>query len=303
MKKFYLILFYLLSLEAKSQLYVHDFGITNISAHPYTVAPVIFQTGLSGSSWSNSTSSFTSYAGSSGEAIAIANSGGTPVITLSFNVAAGNKVNVSSFNFWRQRSTTGAQNWSMTINGIAVGSGTNPETGAAIGTTAVSNPVNNLTGTVSVVITLSGASGTGTFRLDDFTLNGTVVPDQFVLLDHFNRNDTIRPAIPSSGGPAWWVEQESGFCFSGSALQKSGLKTMYSNYPVVIIAIVHVLVSQTQSTSMNMTGKYPTIFSTASGTMEWYFNMQQSRADPTGFGSGQYGAAFVIGSITNSPTA
>ena len=305
MKKIYLLLVFLFNLEAKSQLYVHDFGATTISAHPYTIAPTIFQTGLSGSSWSNSTSSFTSYTGSTGEAIAISNSGGTPVITLTFNIAAGNKLNISSFNFWRQRSTTGAQNWTMTINGIAVGSGTSPETGASIGTTVVSNPVNNLTGTVSVVLSLSGASGSGTFRLDDFTLYGTVVPDQFVLLDHFNRNDSIRPAIPSSGGPAWWVEQESGFCFlpgSGSALEKIRIKNNLLELSSCTYSNSTCSVSQTQSTSMNMTGKYPTIFSTASGTMEWYFNMQQSRADPSGFGSGQYGAAFVIGSITNIPT-
>lgn len=62
----------------------------------------------------------------------------------------------------------------MTINGTSVGSGTVPTTGAAIGTTNVSNTIAGLTGTVTVVISLSGASGTGTFRIDDFTLNGTV---------------------------------------------------------------------------------------------------------------------------------
>ncbi len=64
----------------------------------------------------------------------------------------------------------------MTINGISVGSGTVPTGGTDIGTTAVSNAVNNQTGTITVVISFSGASGTGTVRLDDFTLNGTVVP-------------------------------------------------------------------------------------------------------------------------------
>ena len=63
----------------------------------------------------------------------------------------------------------------MTINGIAVGSGSIPTTGAALGTTNVTNTVSGLTGTITVVYTMSGASGTGTSRLDDFTLNGSVV--------------------------------------------------------------------------------------------------------------------------------
>jgi hypothetical protein len=60
----------------------------------------------------------------------------------------------------------------MTINGTTVGSGTVPTTGSNIGNTAVTG-MNGLTGTVTIVFSLSGASGTGTFRLDDFTLNGS----------------------------------------------------------------------------------------------------------------------------------
>ncbi|PHK16806.1 hypothetical protein VF12_39955, partial [Nostoc linckia z15] len=108
-------------------------------------------------------------------ALGLANSSGTPTITLTFNVQPGYQLQVDSFSFWRQRSNSGAQNWSMTINGIPVGSGTTPaNTGASTGTINVSQPVANLTGTVNVVLTLSGSSGTGTFRIDDFTLNGTV---------------------------------------------------------------------------------------------------------------------------------
>jgi hypothetical protein len=158
------------------QIYQHNFGTTAISAHPYTVAPAIFDANLNSSSWTNSNGAWTSFAGSAGQAISLSNSGGTPNITLTFNVAPGFQMSISQFNFWRQRSSTGAQNWSMTINGIAVGSGTVPTTGAAIGLTNVTNAVNNLTGTINVVISLSGASGTGTFRLDDFTLIGSVTP-------------------------------------------------------------------------------------------------------------------------------
>jgi hypothetical protein len=63
----------------------------------------------------------------------------------------------------------------MTINGVSVGSGTSPTTGSSTGTINVANPINNLTGTVTIIMSLSSASGTGTFRFDDFTLNGSVV--------------------------------------------------------------------------------------------------------------------------------
>lgn len=164
------------SVVSWGQIYQHNFGTTTISAHPYTVVPVIFDANLNSSSWSNSTGAWTSFAGSAGQAISLSNSGGTPTITLTFNVAASYQMSVTQFNFWRQRSSTGAQNWSMTINGIAVGSGTVPTTGAAIGNTNVTNAVSNFTGTITVVISLSGASGAGTFRLDDFTLIGSVTP-------------------------------------------------------------------------------------------------------------------------------
>ncbi len=303
MKIFYTIIFTFFSLSAWSQVYFHDFGTTVISAHPYTVTPTSANPQLTGSSWTNSTTGWTSYAGYAGEAIALSNSGGTPFITLSFNINPGYKLNISSFNFWRERSNTGAQNWAMYINGITCGTGTIPLTGNFIGNTTVANPVNNLSGTVSIVFTLSGASGTGTFRLDDFTLYGSVVPNEYVLLDNFNRNDTIRPAIPSSGGPAWWVEQESGVCFTGSVLQKIRIKNNMLELAACNYNNSVCLASQTQATGMNMTGKYPTVFSNAAGTMEWYFNMQQTRTDPTGFGSGEYGAAFVIGSTSNDPLA
>ncbi|MCB9361492.1 MAG: T9SS type A sorting domain-containing protein [Flavobacteriales bacterium] len=154
------------------QVYQHDFGTTTISTHPYTGTPTTLDVNLSNSSWSNSTNSWTSYGGSSGEAISLSNSGGTPTITLTFDIDAGCSLDITSFDFWRRRSSTGAQNWSMAINGTTVGSGTVPTSGSNIGNTTVTG-MNGLTGTVTIVFSLSGASGTGTFRLDDFTLNGS----------------------------------------------------------------------------------------------------------------------------------
>lgn len=144
-----------------------------------------------------------------------------------------------------------------------------------------------------------------TFRAAD-AVNASVaspaaIPNQYILLDNFNRNDTIRPAIPSMGGPAWWNEVEPGLICS--VLQTVRIKSNQLELSGCDNNGTTCLFSPTQTASMNMTlaNKYPTTFANAAGTMEWYFNMQQNRADPNGFGGGQYGVAFVIGSNTNDP--
>ena len=156
-------------------IYLHDFGTVDITSHPYTVPPSTFATHLSNSSWSNSKSAWTSYNGQSGKAIAMSSVSGTQTINLTFDIETGYQVSISKYNFWRQRSNTGPTGWSMTINNINVGSGTNPTTGAALATDPidVSNGVNGQTGSINVQITLTGGTG-GTFRLDNFQLVGSV---------------------------------------------------------------------------------------------------------------------------------
>ena len=158
-----------------AQIYQHNFGTATLTANPYTAAPSVLHADLSGSVWTSSVSVFSDLAGDTGKSLSIAMGSASPeTLTLTFNVTAGRAVNIDSFNFWRRRSNSGPQNWSMTINGINAGAGTNPTTGAAIGTTPVATAVTGLTGTVTVVITVSNGRAGGTFRLDDFTLNGSV---------------------------------------------------------------------------------------------------------------------------------
>ncbi len=170
---FYCLWFLLINNIINAQIYTHNFGTTAITSHPYTAAPVVFAPNLSNSSWTNSIGTWTSAAGASGEAIRITTAAAA-TITLTFNVATNYQVNITSFDLWSQRSALGPQNWNMSINGIPVGSGTTGTTGAAIGTTNVSSTISGLTGTVTVVISLSGQTGNGTWRLDDFVLNGSV---------------------------------------------------------------------------------------------------------------------------------
>lgn len=158
--------------NAFGQIYEHNFD-NEASNNPYTVAPNVLNSQISNSAWYSSTGGWANYAGASGNAISLSNSGGTPSLTLIFEIDPGYQLDIESYNFWRRRSNSGAQNWSMTINENNVGSGTVPTSGSNIGLTNISG-LTNLTGTVTVVISLSGASGSGTFRLDDFILNGTI---------------------------------------------------------------------------------------------------------------------------------
>lgn len=185
MKKKYFNKFILLALVCVSNLsiaqiiYQHAYGTSTFSAvNPYTVTPNSIDPNLNTSQWvTSSGAGFNSLAGSTGQALSLTNSGGTPTYSLSFNVAPGYTCSISDFSFWRQRSGTGAQNWTLTVNGATlIGAGTTPTAGINTGTVPVTNPVTGLSGTVDVVLQLGGASGTGSFRLDDFTLYGVVNP-------------------------------------------------------------------------------------------------------------------------------
>ena len=165
---------------ANAQVYRHNFGTTTITANPYTGSPTLMNSGLSGSSWTNNTGPWLNTNGESNSVALGATSpqGSTTSLTqfiLTFNVASGKQLNITSFSFWRRRSPSAAQTWNMTVNGIPVGSGTTPPTGASTGTVPVNTPITGLTGTVTVSINFNNnLNGSGSLTVDNFTLNGTV---------------------------------------------------------------------------------------------------------------------------------
>jgi RHS repeat-associated protein len=157
-------------------LYQHNFNSGPYS-HPYTVAPTTLSSYLTNSGWTNSQSAWVNSTG------ILSVSGSTPTtttLTLTLNAQSGYNVSFTSFNFSCKSQNNGYTNWSMSINGIVVGSGTitvnNGSTLVPVGPLNVANAVNNLTGTITVVITLSGPNHNpnGAFRFDDFILNGYV---------------------------------------------------------------------------------------------------------------------------------
>jgi hypothetical protein len=159
-------------------IYQHNFNDNSTSStnsNPYTTNPTltvpagIFNSHLSGSSWSG----ISAFIGANGNGntgcLAVLNT--TNSIILSFSIEQGYSFSVSSFSFWNR--TSSSANWSMTINGITAGSGTASVAGANTGTVPVANVIADLYGTINIVISLGGS---GSFRLDDFRLNGNVIP-------------------------------------------------------------------------------------------------------------------------------
>jgi hypothetical protein len=150
-------------------IYQHPFDTGTFSGTTYTQAPSTLATGLSSSQWAISAGTFQSFTGATGTALGVSSGSGSTPYTLTFTVVNGYVLNVNSFSFWKQTSNSVAVS-SITINGIAVGSATSA-TGST-GTQTVTNAVAGLTGAITVVLNLTG---TGSFRLDDFTLRGNVL--------------------------------------------------------------------------------------------------------------------------------
>lgn len=167
-------------------IYLHNFNDGPYGI-PYTLSPTsttgsptgVFDSNLSSSSWTNSSGSWVASPGASGNALSISIvSAGTQTNTLTFNVATGYNVSITSFSFWRRRAASGPTDWSMEIDGTNVGSGTVPTTGANTGSITISPPVSVSDGQANVVITLTGSTG-GSYRMDDFLLSGIVAqPNQ-----------------------------------------------------------------------------------------------------------------------------
>jgi len=174
---------------ATAQIYRHGFEGTPYNK-PYTVSPAYADAHLSSSSWTNNRTSetgWTTYSSfSNSTALGLPGNADTSnTITFTVKVDSGYAMTVKSFSFYDRSSNTGYKNWSMKINGIAAGADTtyvdNPggsHVPRPTGTISVTNPVKNLTGTVSFVITLNnkGSGSQGTFKIDSFIVNGFVIP-------------------------------------------------------------------------------------------------------------------------------
>jgi hypothetical protein len=149
-------------------------------------------TGFTAWSDSETVSTLTNLNGQSGsdKAIAARSWHDGNAFNFSFDVAAGSRLSITQIDFWQQGSSggqgNGPTNWTMSINGQQIGSGTTTLGNQAqqVGSRSLSfaaTPI-ELGGAVAFRIFATGATdGAGTasnatWRVDNFTITGDVAP-------------------------------------------------------------------------------------------------------------------------------
>ena len=159
--------------RAPTIIYQHGFETGSFGDTVYSQAPSILSDNLNSTRWTIKTGVIKTFAGSGGTgtgSLGVLSGSSASPFTLYLNVQNGYSLTINSFSFWRYASTT--ISWNLTVNGIAIGSGTASATGLNTGAQQVLNAITGLTGVVKVQLILSG---TGSFRIDDFTLNGNLI--------------------------------------------------------------------------------------------------------------------------------
>ncbi len=124
----------------------------------------------------------------------------------------------------------------------------------------------------------------------------TAAAQPVVLLDNFNRNDSVKVGVPAGSTYEYWLEYGEVLCPGAIRIQNNAFEMSKNAANGTTCSF-----SNAKAANIEMTYKYPTVFSNAPGRLEWYFNMQTNVADPTGFNNGQVGAAFVVGCTTSDP--
>ncbi|MEN9301999.1 MAG: hypothetical protein RL264_428, partial [Bacteroidota bacterium] len=161
-------------------VYKNSFDSPQATSNPYTGTPSNLDPNLSTTGWSRPSGTFTNFNGISGtRAIAFENtSADTSYVTLNLSVDEAKLLDIASFSFYHRSSPTGYNAYKLVINGIEVGSGSifvsSGNTLQHTGTINVANAVSGLSGNVTVTLKLFGGlkGALGTFRMDDFVLNG-----------------------------------------------------------------------------------------------------------------------------------
>lgn len=168
-------------------VYTEDFGSSATVALPYTsgtnaTGSASKDANFTNPSWtqSNASASFAGVTGGSMSAT-IAASGGTNVMTCTFNVAAGYELNPASITYQYRISGSGPQFMNATISGTtgspaSITQVTTNRSGTFVALTSSNFTTSTtLTGTITIVIVFSATTANGsTVRFDNFTLNGTV---------------------------------------------------------------------------------------------------------------------------------
>jgi len=135
----------------------------------------------------------------------------------------------------------------------------------------------------TIQITASGGSYSSVIA----TIN--VTNDPFQLFDDFNRVNSNSVGMPSSETITSYSEVESG----------NGTKTRIENN-LLLIANCNSDGSggnqAMEQVMFNVENRHETVYSNAGSSLQWLFNMKQSRSNPSGFDNGNYASGVILGS-------
>ncbi len=282
-------------------IYSQGFETGTLSSPNYSGGATM-DANLSNSNWSvgGSATAFLYSGNGGGNALGISsNATSASPYTLTFNVTSGYQLSVTAYNYWRQSSQATNTVSSITINGTTItnGSVNCPTSGSSIGSTNVQNTVSGLTGTITVLVNIIGS---GSFRIDDFTLIGnvTAVPNYYLAANtdptvatNWSTNTTgtggTQPISMASPG-YWYVTQNSNTPTTTWANSWTPSGTVYvASGSTFNIAGTMDLGSSTQIVAL---GASSTINATANGYIK------------TSNSNGFYGSTSTSISNSNSPT-
>lgn len=185
---------------------------------------------------------------------------------------------------------------------------------AGAGTFTVSSPTKNLVAgaaswtdanhnTVETITLQTSGSG-----LTPVSADVNIINAPYQLFDNFNRTSSSTVGIPSSGGLVSWTEDETGTSCSPTntiirVVNDDVLELSNCNQG----SSASCGTTSSKQVTFDMNGKYATTFNTASSTMEWYFNLKHTYegSSPSfnglsGFGSGNYALAVILGSTSTT---
>jgi len=154
-------------------IYQHGFENGNFGDTLYNQPPSILSAYLSNTKWTIKAGVLMSFAGSGGSGtsgLSVLSGASASPLTLTLNVQNGFLLTINSISFWRYSS--GAISWNINVNGISIATGNSSISSSNTGTIPVSNTINGLSGIVKIQMVLTGS---GSFRIDDFTINGNLI--------------------------------------------------------------------------------------------------------------------------------
>ena len=131
---------------------------------------------LTVSGWTDLDGTLTNFAGNPGKALAARSFDDGNTLALTIEVEPGFRMNLNSYSFDQRASSQGPMNWSLAVDSATIASG---PTSLDFTTVAAESLLAGMGGAVTVTVSgTDGATSSGTFRVDNFSLSGqiTAVP-------------------------------------------------------------------------------------------------------------------------------